>query len=153
MWKNVIKEVSFGSTTVIPLLPVEESEHEIIQEEPEEVGVRVLPDTCLPCQSEIDKHNVKHIPYRSWCPFCVKGKALESKCLPTKVDVGAIPCISVDYMFMGVKEVEDTTPILTAHDNESKTSFADVVPQKGAIDFTVDKVVRNIDTLGYADVI
>ena len=28
----------------------------------------------LPSAQEIDQHNVSHLPYRSWCPHCVKGK-------------------------------------------------------------------------------
>ena len=83
--KHNSKKVSFGSTTIIPLLPVEENEHDIIQDEHEEVGVRTIPDTCLPCQSEIDKHNVNHIPYISWCPSCVKVRLMKPSVCPLKL--------------------------------------------------------------------
>ena len=36
---------------------------------------RIVPDPGAPTQSEIDEHNVDHLPYRSWCECCVKGKA------------------------------------------------------------------------------
>ena len=28
-----------------------------------------------PSQEEVNAHNVSHLPYRSWCPHCVRGKA------------------------------------------------------------------------------
>ena len=28
-----------------------------------------------PSPKEVEEHNVTHMPFRSWCPFCVKGKA------------------------------------------------------------------------------
>ena len=30
---------------------------------------------CMPTQEEVDVHNATHVPFRSWCPFCVAGKA------------------------------------------------------------------------------
>ena len=29
----------------------------------------------MPSQEEVEIHNLSHLPYRSWCPHCVKGKA------------------------------------------------------------------------------
>ena len=29
-----------------------------------------------PSQREIEDHMANHIPFRSWCPFCVAGKAV-----------------------------------------------------------------------------
>ena len=28
----------------------------------------------LPRNEEVEVHNLSHVPYRSWCPHCVKGK-------------------------------------------------------------------------------
>ena len=33
----------------------------------------VAPDLGMPTQSEIDDHNVDHLPFRSWCVSCVCG--------------------------------------------------------------------------------
>ena len=38
---------------------------------------RKMLDPKLPSQSEIDFHMMTHLPYRSWCEHCVKGRAKE----------------------------------------------------------------------------
>ena len=35
----------------------------------------VLRDPGAPTQKELDEHNTTHLPFRSWCPHCVAGKA------------------------------------------------------------------------------
>ena len=37
----------------------------------------VLRDPGAPTPREIEEHNVTHMPFRSWCPHCVAGKAPE----------------------------------------------------------------------------
>ena len=41
----------------------------------EGAGAKVLPVPVRPIQQEVDLHNATHVPFRSWCPFCVNGKA------------------------------------------------------------------------------
>ena len=31
---------------------------------------------CLPCADEVNLHNLTHLPFRAWCEFCVKGRAV-----------------------------------------------------------------------------
>ena len=41
----------------------------------EDEKVRRLPDPKLPSETDVDNHYVQgHLPYRSWCPVCVKAK-------------------------------------------------------------------------------
>ena len=52
---------------------------EVSAEDPadEEFGTREtkkMQNTKFPNQAEIDEHNMKHLPYRSWCRRCVRGK-------------------------------------------------------------------------------
>ena len=38
-------------------------------------AVKKIPDPRLPTQDEVDKHYVSgHVPYRSWCPVCVRAR-------------------------------------------------------------------------------
>ena len=55
-----------------------------------------------PTQKEIDEDNVDHGVFRSWCPHCVRGKAVSYPHLRRgkSDDVDQVPVISVDYMFM-----------------------------------------------------
>ena len=36
---------------------------------------RVMHDPGQPTEREIEEHRIDHMPYRSWCPHCVKGRA------------------------------------------------------------------------------
>ena len=45
-------------------------------EEQEVIEVRKLPDVSMPCAAEINQHNLTHLPFRDWCPYCVQGKAV-----------------------------------------------------------------------------
>ena len=58
---------------------VEDEDFEQIEcEEKESEEAReleVLRDPGAPTPKEVEDHNVTHLPFRSWCPRCVSGKA------------------------------------------------------------------------------
>ena len=64
-----------------------------------------IPDTVS--KAELDEHMLTHLPMRSWCDHCMKGKVRESSGRASEV-----PRISLDYCFLGralkgeVKSVE-----------------------------------------------
>ena len=50
-------------------------ESERVRAPSEREAVRRLLDPRSPTQSEVDLHNLMgHIPYRNWCPICVKAQ-------------------------------------------------------------------------------
>ena len=71
-----------------------------------------------PSKEEVALHNTSHLPYRSWCPHCVRGKARRRnhrKKLREKS--GGVPVISMDYMWLKGKKgerrrVQEATPYL-----------------------------------------
>ena len=50
-------------------------EHEVGQDAEEAVEVKAPKVPVRPTQDEVEKHNITHLPFRSWCPCCVAGKA------------------------------------------------------------------------------
>ncbi len=46
-----------------------------VEQEDEAGAPRTVNVNTPPCQDEINRHNAAHLPFRSWCPHCVKGKA------------------------------------------------------------------------------
>ena len=47
-------------------------EEEIVAETRESVvAPKGLPSPSLPSKAEVEHYNLTHLPYRSWCPFCV----------------------------------------------------------------------------------
>ena len=70
---------------------------------------RVVRAGHAPTDKEIEEHVVNHLPFRSWCRHCVKGKAHS---LPHRVKSSEdrkqeeVPVVSIDYMFMHDKQKE-----------------------------------------------
>ena len=125
-------------------LPVEEGE--------EAIEVKVLPSPTPPSRQEMLEHNLTHWPFRSWCKHCVAGKAKASGHRSTgNTGASEIPIISMDYAFMGDKDVEadeaeavdadahydrnesddSKVKILVARDSKSRVCAAIPVPRKG----------------------
>jgi len=61
-----------------------------------------------PTEAEVEIHNATHIPFRSWCPHCVAGRAKSNPHHQTDQDRPcAIPVVSLDYAFMGEKDKDE----------------------------------------------
>ena len=63
-----------------PYVPVEDEAGEDRDEEEEEAGMRKcvrMQDPKLPSKTEVEEHNITHLPFRSWCRHCVRGRGKE----------------------------------------------------------------------------
>ena len=96
-----------------------------------------------PSKEEVELHNKTHLPYRSWCPHCVRGKARRRAHRRKRRKVrGGIPVISVDYMWMKGKkgdgdEEKKGNPILVMHCRDTKLTWARVVLRKGVDPYSI----------------
>ena len=54
-----------------------QEEEEIDAEAAEDAPVNIARDPGDPTPAERERHNATHVPYRSWCLVCVKGKGKE----------------------------------------------------------------------------
>ena len=110
----------------------------------------VLRDPGAPTPKEIEEHNVTHLPFRSWCPHCVSGKAQDRHHRRREnTDEKQIPEIVFDYVFMASAEDEETIPVQVARDRRTQMLFAHVVPRKGMISqHGADAMERDIEKLG-----
>ena len=126
---------------------------------------RISPDPGQPTEQEVCEHLVDHMPYRSWCTHCVKGRGTGEQ---HREGAGsAIPIIAFDYLFVtergiqqraeleGDEEKKAVTKILVVKDLKSKTIFSHVVPQKGvdADGYAVVRLVEDIKWLGYTKIL
>ena len=50
---------------------------DVIMEPAEEAPVRIARDPGDPTEEEFENHCVTHLPFRRWCPICVKAKGNE----------------------------------------------------------------------------
>ena len=117
-----------------------------------------------PSQEEVDRHELTHLPFRSWCQHCVFGRAKNDPHFaskgPESEGVSDISTVSLDYMYLDEKgnvreEIVEGkgNPIIVVHDSTSKRIFSAALLQKGDNDYAVKKVVNWIHSLGYKRII
>ncbi len=110
---------------------------------------RRLPEPILPCQADIDEHELTHLPFRNWCVHCVSGRGQE---LPHVRRTGdhQLPEISMDYCFPGDRGDAQTLTVLVARERSSRMTFATLVPRKWAGDFIVTRFLAILREIGCA---
>ena len=73
-------------------------------------------DEGRPTKAEWDDHRVDHIPYRSWCPFCVKGRGVGIQHRKS-TEKSSVPVFGFDYL-LGSEAIssdeEDNVKIIVA---------------------------------------
>lgn len=110
---------------------VEGEEQELEEEDHIGQEAKEVKFECMPCEKEVRIHNLNHIPFGSWCPYCVQGKAGTGAHRKKKDEEDEVTVISVDYAGVKVREPEeDSFPIIVIHDRKSKVCFAHLVPRK-----------------------
>ena len=67
----------------------------------EEIGLRGLLDPRLPSEEEVAHHNLTHVPYRNWCPHCVKGRGKDLDHRKSVKESRAVKEFGFDYCFPG----------------------------------------------------
>ena len=99
---------------------------------------RILRKPQEPTQKEFEEHMVLHLPFRAWCPHCVKGRAKAGPHRESRSEA-TVPTIAMDYCYM--KSQEDNRnreereirgmPIFVIKDTMTGYINANVVPRKG----------------------
>ena len=103
-------------------------------------------------------HMVNHIPFRSWCSHCVKGKAHGNQHRRRRVveREDREPLVSVDYMFMHDNQGEGEEkgmPIMVVKDRKTRIIRARVVPKKGNHGYGIKVLIGVPESLGHVEVI
>ena len=94
--------------------------------------VRKLHDPKLPSENEVKEHYLSgHLPFRSWCPHCVKGRGKEMEHKKQDEEQTGIPEYHLDYCFPGDEHGERLT-VLVVIERYTKMKRAIVVPSKGS---------------------
>ena len=109
-------------------------------------------------KEERDEHNRTHMPFRSWCKHCVRGRGRNTMHRKqSKTDEESqVPRICMDYFFMSEKDKKDgSNPILVVVDEMTKEKYARAVGQKGLgaageMDWLVKDVSTELKVWGHA---
>ena len=124
------------------------------EEEEEARRAKSVTDPRVPSKTEVDEHNLTHLPFRSWCPWCIQGKARNVFHKRQGGEHHDVPHMVVDYCFLGDKEDEETLVVQVARDLDSKFLFSHAVPRKGlAHVHGAEELIKDIDDLGYGKMI
>jgi len=120
--------------------------------EKDDVVVKRILDPKLPSQDEVDRHCVTgHLPFRNWCPICVKAKGRDVDHKRDSRKERNMPEYSWDYCFPG-DELGFKWTVPVGKERGSKSWMATTVPVKGSSGkFGVDKCLEFIEENGDRD--
>ena len=101
-----------------------------------------------PTQTEIEEHDLTHLPYRNWCSICVK---IKRKDLDHRTSVEAergLSEYSFDYCFPG-DEFGFKLTVMAGKEKNTGMTFATAVPTQGSSGrFVVDKALEFVEEIG-----
>ena len=75
----------------------ERTRYQSLFDEDEFEKAKVMPDPGEPSEKEIEEHVVDHVPYRSWCSHCARGRGV-GKPHRERKDEQDIPVFGLDYL-------------------------------------------------------
>jgi hypothetical protein len=74
------------------------------QDDEEGQQPKVIRSPKAPTKAEREEHEATHLPFRSWCTHCLRGrgrnKPHQRQIVDREVDERKVPKISMDYFFM-----------------------------------------------------
>ncbi len=105
-------------------------QHPEQEEGEEDADVRVSLGPSMPSKSERERHEVTHIPFRSWCPVCVAGRGVKAAHKKRNKTEHELPRFAMDYGFLG-QEGQELGTMLVIREWHSGMMFAMLVPRKG----------------------
>jgi len=125
-----------------------------LEEEDQDAGdirkMKRMLDPRMPSKDKVEGHELTHLPFRSWCPHCVRGRGVETSHRMAVRDKGAIPEIHVDFCFLGSEVGEGNLTVVVAKDRDSRMTLSEVVPMKGSTGkFAATRIAAFIRELGY----
>lgn len=102
----------------------------------------------MPTQTEVEDHNITHMPYRNWCPHCVRGRGKDLDHRRSIDEDRRVREFAFDYCFMG-DDAGDKVTILVGRERTTGMTMATVVPLKGSSgQFAVLKILDFIKLCG-----
>ena len=116
----------------------------------------MLKTPIMPTIEDVKMHYITHLPYRSWCPICVKAKLLEDGHYRVKLkdkNEDGLPIVSMDYQDLN----EDGTvrqKVLIEKDVLGGMLFGHYISCKGTGDeWLLRQIVRDLQELGRSYII
>ena len=112
-------------------------------------------DPKKPSKEDVDEHDKTHLPFRSWCRHCVRGRGKEMAHHRAE-ETSGFREINLDFFFMGREhEPGKTVPIVAVKERRSKMVMASVVPRKSTGAFVSKRIMAFLKEVGceYGDIV
>ena len=113
---------------------------------------RPAPSPCSPTRAEREAHEATHLPFRSWCEECVRGRAdnpPHRRRAPEVEEEHRLPEVHLDYAFLRRADSEVLAKLVILKALPSRAMQAWVVPAKGLLDqASAERVLRGIRAMG-----
>ena len=115
--------------------------------------VRNIRDPGQPTAKEHQEHMTTHRPYRSWCKFCVMGRAVNAPHRRSDAEDDLEGVRTCQCGFLGERESEEhVPPVLVIREQRHKMTWAMLVPQRERSSLGSQRERRgsliNLDTTG-----
>ena len=102
-----------------------------------------------PAQDEVDDHDLTHLPYRSWCRHCIRGRGKETGHFQQKESSRTVPEFHMDFCFPGYEvSKDDYLTVLVARMRGTRMTMSTVVPSKHTGDFVTKRTVAFLRECG-----
>ena len=110
--------------------------------------LKMVADPRKPTEQEVKDQNRTHVPYRSWCPCCVKAKEKDLDHRKAVDGERGLNEYSFDYCFPG-DEFGYRLTVLVGRERTSGMTMATVIPSKGGSrKFMTDRVMKFFEECG-----
>eukprot|EP00929_Paragymnodinium_shiwhaense_P111971 TRINITY_DN8021_c0_g1_i4.p1 TRINITY_DN8021_c0_g1~~TRINITY_DN8021_c0_g1_i4.p1 ORF type:complete len:1618 (+),score=271.11 TRINITY_DN8021_c0_g1_i4:701-5554(+) len=120
-------------------------------EESRRVRAKKIPPTVS--EQEFQLHQISHLPFRSWCDHCVRGKAREDSHRERHDPHAGVPRWGMDYFFEGrAAEPERAQAVLNILDAPTGCVFSALAP-KGEDDYALAVARETIKFTGRSKIV
>ena len=109
--------------------------------------IRTSESPKLPTLKEIESHNMGHLVYRSWCPFCVAGRKPNAQ-HRRQWDQRSIPLMVGDFCYIRSSQDESSTTVFVGKVVPQNVTFAMAIDVKGATPGNVARLAKIIRDVG-----
>ena len=127
---------------------VKDDEIEIEAEVCEEIRVpKKMQNPMLPSKAEREMHELTHVPFRSQCEHCVRGRGEgvrheAGKEMPEQTEV------HMDWFFVGDEDKNEKLAVLAARERTTRMTMSTVAPSKGKRQFLARRVQAFLREIG-----
>ena len=113
---------------------------------------KALPTPKLPSKAVIAHHNLTHIPYRSWCEFCVAARRNNNPHRNQHGDERTRPCLVADYCFLRENQDDVALTTLVGRVTPSQAMVAIPCDQKGSDPYATHRLRAFLKSEGITDI-